>query len=176
MVKVVEAAREARSPILAPANVLAEWWRGRTDRREHVRKMFVVQDVNEQVAKLAGEALAWLKRRRADAHDKVTIDATVMGASSFFDERSFILRCFRSRRTGSLMVPQLAAPASRIMPRCRAPKLGAFPAYHLRHSQSSKSHVRGRHVRPLHIGGEAPSGGGQSFTVGTTAASSPRSP
>ena len=70
MVKVVEAAREARSPILAPANVLAEWWRGRTDRREHVRKMFVVKDVDEKVAKLAGEAMASLNRRRVVVDDK----------------------------------------------------------------------------------------------------------
>lgn len=40
--------------------------------------MFVVQDMNEPFAKLAGEALAWLKRRRGNLDDRVTIDATVI--------------------------------------------------------------------------------------------------
>ncbi len=67
MTKVVEAARQGRVSITVPSNAIAEWWRGRTDRRDYVRKMFVIKDVDEQIAKLAGEALAWLKRRRSNA-------------------------------------------------------------------------------------------------------------
>jgi len=84
MVKVVEAAREARLPILAPANAIAEWWRGRTDRREYVRKMFVIKEVDEQIAKLAGEALASLKRGRSELNDGVTIDATVIATAALY--------------------------------------------------------------------------------------------
>jgi predicted nucleic acid-binding protein len=82
MVKVVETARQAGATITVPANVLAEWWRGRTDRRDYVRKMFVVQDVDEKVAKLAGEAMSSLKRRRVVVDDRVTIDATVMATAA----------------------------------------------------------------------------------------------
>jgi predicted nucleic acid-binding protein len=82
--RVVEAAVLTGARITVPANAMAEWWRGRTDRREYVRKMFVVQDVDEQIAKLAGEALASLKRGRPDRHDRVTIDATVMATAALY--------------------------------------------------------------------------------------------
>jgi predicted nucleic acid-binding protein len=82
MGKVVGAALRTGAHITVPANVIAEWWRGRTDRRDHVRKVFAVQDVNEQIARLAGEALAWLKRRRIDIDDRITIDATVIATAA----------------------------------------------------------------------------------------------
>jgi hypothetical protein len=44
--------------------------------------MFVIQDVNEQVAKLAGEALASLRRRRLEIDDRVAIDATMMATAA----------------------------------------------------------------------------------------------
>ncbi len=84
LVKVVEAAREARLPITAPANAIAEWWRGRTDRRVYVSKMFVIKEVDEQIAKLAGEALASLTQGRSDIDDRVTIDATVMATAALY--------------------------------------------------------------------------------------------
>jgi len=82
MVKVAETARQAGIRLNVPATVIAEWWRGRTDRRDYVRRMFVVKDVDEQIAKLAGEALAWLRRRRVVVDDRVTIDATVMATAA----------------------------------------------------------------------------------------------
>jgi predicted nucleic acid-binding protein len=82
MSEVVKAAEEAGQPITAPANAIAEWWRGRTDRRDYVRKMFIVQDVDERIAKLAGEALAWLKRHRGEIDDRVTIDATILATAA----------------------------------------------------------------------------------------------
>ena len=85
MVKVVEMARLADGGrITVPANVMTEWWRGRTDRRDYVREMFVVQGVDEEIAKLAGEALAWLKHGRARTDDHVTIDATVMATAALY--------------------------------------------------------------------------------------------
>ena len=52
--KVVQAARQTRASITVPANVIAEWWRGRTDRRDYVMKMFVVADVDEKIREARG--------------------------------------------------------------------------------------------------------------------------
>jgi len=82
MAEVVEAVREDGHSIAVPANAIAEWWRGRTDRRDYVRRMFVVREVDEDIAKLAGEALAWLKRQRVDVDDRVTVDATVIATAA----------------------------------------------------------------------------------------------
>jgi predicted nucleic acid-binding protein len=84
MGEVVEAARLGQVVITVPSNAIAEWWRGRTDRRDYVRKMFVIKEVDEEIAKLAGEALAWLKRHRGDVDDKVTIDATVIATAALY--------------------------------------------------------------------------------------------
>ena len=84
MVKVVETARQAGASIVVPANAIAEWWRGRTGRREYVRGMIEIRAVDERIAKLAGEALASLKRRRVEMDDRVTIDATVMATAGLF--------------------------------------------------------------------------------------------
>jgi hypothetical protein len=83
VVRIFETARERKRPLLAPANAVVEWWRGRTDRREYVRKMFVVQAMDEEIAKLAGEALASLKGR-VEIDAKLTIDATVMATAALY--------------------------------------------------------------------------------------------
>lgn len=54
---VYRAAREAKVRITVPSVVLAEWWRGRTDAREHVRSGMVIEWLSEQLAAVAGEAL-----------------------------------------------------------------------------------------------------------------------
>jgi NaMN:DMB phosphoribosyltransferase len=46
--------------------------------------MLVIQDVDEEIAMLAGEALAALKRGRARLHDGVTVDATVMATAAIY--------------------------------------------------------------------------------------------
>jgi predicted nucleic acid-binding protein len=81
MVEIVRAATADGVRIIVPANVLAEWWRGRSDRREYVLGMFEVKDVDAKIGKLAGEALAWLD---GDVNDKVTIDATVMATAALY--------------------------------------------------------------------------------------------
>jgi predicted nucleic acid-binding protein len=69
-IKVYTHARD-RGLIVAAANVsLAEWWRGRTDRREAVLRGLLVESVSDEVMKLAGVALG---RVRA----ATTIDAIV---------------------------------------------------------------------------------------------------
>jgi predicted nucleic acid-binding protein len=115
MTKVIEAARQGRVSITVPSNAIAEWWRGRTDRRDYVRKMFVIKDVDEQIAKLAGEALASLKPQGAEVDGKVTIDATVMATSAIhgpnlytgdFDDMQRFQRFFPSVRLFGLNLPR----------------------------------------------------------------------
>lgn len=72
---VYRAARSAKVPITVPAAVIAEWWRGRTDAREHVRSGFVVEWLSEALADVAGEALA----RVVEA---TTVDAIVMASAA----------------------------------------------------------------------------------------------
>ncbi len=84
MARVVEVARQARVSVTAPSNAIAEWRRGPTDRRNYVRRMLVIQEVDEALAKLAGEALAWLKPRNFEIDDTVTIDATVMATAALY--------------------------------------------------------------------------------------------
>ena len=79
--KVVEAALADGRRITAPANAVAEWWRGRTDRRDYVLGFVVVQEVDAKIAKLAGEALASLKNH-VEVDAKLTIDATVMATAA----------------------------------------------------------------------------------------------
>lgn len=79
--KVVEAALADGRRITAPANAVAEWWRGRTDRRDYVLGFAVVQEVDAKIAKLAGEALASL-RSRVELDANLTIDATVMATAA----------------------------------------------------------------------------------------------
>lgn len=66
-------AREGGSRLLVPMPVVAEWWRGRNDRRDEVLAMLEVEDVPMSVAKAAGEALAALDERAPSV-----VDALVM--------------------------------------------------------------------------------------------------
>ncbi len=75
MGKVLYEARERRMRITVPAAVLAEWWRGTSRRRDDIRECFDVEPLEENVAKLAGEALAALARA-------TVIDAIVMASAS----------------------------------------------------------------------------------------------
>jgi len=68
--KVYTHARDRGLIVAAPNVSLAEWWRGRTDRREAVLRGLLVEPVSDEVMKLAGVALG--KVRGA-----TTIDAIV---------------------------------------------------------------------------------------------------
>lgn len=82
LIKIVVGAARAGRPIVIPAGVVAEWWRGRTDRCDYVLKMGDVQPLTTAIAKLAGEALASLPRRGPRSDDRVTLDATVMATAA----------------------------------------------------------------------------------------------
>ena len=56
--KIYEHARERGLVVAAPNVTLAEWWHGRTDRRELVLRGLLVEAVSDDVMKLAGIACA----------------------------------------------------------------------------------------------------------------------
>jgi predicted nucleic acid-binding protein len=66
---------ERNAPITVPAAVLGEWWRGRTDLRDAIRLSVRIEPLTEVIARLAGEALAKVKRA-------TTIDAFVMASAA----------------------------------------------------------------------------------------------
>jgi predicted nucleic acid-binding protein len=67
--KVYAHARDRGLVVAAPNVTLAEWWRGRTDRREVVLRGLLVEVVSDEVMKLAGLALA--RVRTATAIDAI---------------------------------------------------------------------------------------------------------
>jgi hypothetical protein len=68
-------ARNAKVPITVPTAVIAEWWRGRTDAREHVRSGLLVEVLSEALARLAGDALA-------SVPPATVVDAIVMASAA----------------------------------------------------------------------------------------------
>lgn len=60
---------------IVPADVVAEWWRGRSDFRESILGFVSVEPLTDPLARLAGEALA--KVRSASS-----VDAIVMASAA----------------------------------------------------------------------------------------------
>lgn len=58
MRKVIDVATRDAVPITVPVVVLAEWWRGRNDLRDLIRRMVTIEPMQEALALVAGEALA----------------------------------------------------------------------------------------------------------------------
>jgi len=53
--------RESKASIVVPTPVLGEWWRGRSDWREKILASVIVEPLDEQLAKSAGEATTSVK-------------------------------------------------------------------------------------------------------------------
>ena len=68
-------ARNRKVPITVPTAVIVEWWRGRTDAREHFRSALLVELLSEELARIAGVALGSVKRATA-------VDAIVMASAA----------------------------------------------------------------------------------------------
>lgn len=68
-------AREMGIPITVPTAVLAEWWRGRTDAREHVMSGVLVEPLAEALAHRAGVAIAHVEAASV-------VDAIVMASAA----------------------------------------------------------------------------------------------
>lgn len=60
---------------IVPADVVTEWWRGRTDRRQAILDLVKVEPLSERLARVAGEALA-------AARGATPIDAVVMASAA----------------------------------------------------------------------------------------------
>lgn len=60
---------------IVPADVVAEWWRGRSDIREHILGSVVVEPLTDALARLAGESMAHVK-------GATSVDAIVMASAA----------------------------------------------------------------------------------------------
>ena len=75
MAKVLDTARRANVPRTAPAPVIVEWWRGRTDARGEILAALSVEPTDAALAQLAGEAIAAVR-------GATPIDALVMASAA----------------------------------------------------------------------------------------------
>ena len=75
MRKVLDTALAGRVPITVPAAVVAEWWRGRSNRVDGILAMFTIEDLTERLAKLAGQAMAAVP-------SATVVDAIVMASAA----------------------------------------------------------------------------------------------
>jgi len=72
----LRAAREQRAELFATTPVIAEWWRGRSDRRDDIKRGVTIAPLPLVAAEAAGMALG--KIRDAGDRAKLAIDAMVM--------------------------------------------------------------------------------------------------
>jgi predicted nucleic acid-binding protein len=75
MREILERALSTDQPITVPADVVAEWWHGRTDVRERILEAVDVEPLTEALAKRAGEALAAVR-------GSTLVDAVVMASAA----------------------------------------------------------------------------------------------
>jgi predicted nucleic acid-binding protein len=73
--KIYREAMRRKVPITVPTPVIAEWWRGRSDAREHVKSGLHLEWLSDAIAELAGEALAAVVR-------STVVDAIVMASAA----------------------------------------------------------------------------------------------
>jgi hypothetical protein len=79
MWKVLDRARGLGIVPVVPADVIAEWWRGRGDIREAVLASVIVEPLTVRLARLAGECLAHVV-------GATTVDAIVMASAAQRDD------------------------------------------------------------------------------------------
>ena len=75
MKEIVERALAKDQTITVPADVIGEWWRGRSDLRDSILASVDIEPLTERLAKLAGEALAAVK-------GATLVDAIVMASAA----------------------------------------------------------------------------------------------
>ncbi len=68
-------AERARETLIVPTVVLGEWWRGRSDLRDEILEVVVVEPLDGGLAKRAGEALAQVR-------GATFVDAVVMASAA----------------------------------------------------------------------------------------------
>ena len=75
MREIVERALAKDQRITVPADVVGEWWRGRTDVRERILASVDVEPLTEPLAKIAGKALGAVR-------GATLVDAIVMASAA----------------------------------------------------------------------------------------------
>ena len=75
VLRLLRAAAERRMPVTVPAVVVAEWWRGRTDRRVDILAAGIVEPMGAELGRAAGEALAAVR-------GATPVDASVMASAA----------------------------------------------------------------------------------------------
>jgi len=75
MWRVLQRASELGVVPVVPADVVAEWWRGRSDLREHILASVIIEPLTAPLARLAGECLARVR-------GATTVDAIVMASAA----------------------------------------------------------------------------------------------
>lgn len=75
MWQVLHRAQELGVVAIVPADVVAEWWRGRSDIREHIMGSVFVEPLNDGLARIAGEAMAHVR-------GTTSVDAIVMASAA----------------------------------------------------------------------------------------------
>ena len=73
--KVLHRARTLGVVPVVPADVVAEWWRGRNDIREYILGSVLVEPLTERLARIAGECVT-------DVAGATTVDAIVMASAA----------------------------------------------------------------------------------------------
>jgi predicted nucleic acid-binding protein len=73
--RLLRGAQVRQLPVTVPVAVIAEWWRGRTDRREAIVGALLVEPMTHRLARVAGEALAAVSGAS-------TVDAIVMASAA----------------------------------------------------------------------------------------------
>ena len=75
MREIFERALAKEQPLTVPADVVGEWWRGRTDVRDGILDSVDVEPLSVELAKRAGEALAAIS-------GATLVDAIVMASAA----------------------------------------------------------------------------------------------
>jgi predicted nucleic acid-binding protein len=66
--------------VTIPSPCIAEWWRGRTDRRDDILRAVHIDWLSESVLRVAGEALATIPKRKGEC--PLTLDAIAMASAA----------------------------------------------------------------------------------------------
>ena len=82
MRRLFDTARQDNLRIVVPADVVAEWWRGRTDLRDAILASVHVEALTTALAKVAGEALA--ATRGASSVDAIVMASAALRGSVVF--------------------------------------------------------------------------------------------
>ena len=75
MAQVYRTAVENGVPLTVPSPVVVEWWRGRSDARETILRGLRVERLDDDLAKIAGEAMAAIPLASV-------VDAVVMASAA----------------------------------------------------------------------------------------------